>query len=203
MAGVLTEVASAVPVIHYFLSCSPLTVSYLLLFAHLLQYGGLLTVSEIPSHRDQKTIPTIFPQSQETVLGKDFQTGLFCATWKAAFSLAVIGSDSLNLSRSYPSHSVGSRVARAVDTPNPARLDVYVCTKSRQETAPGRAGSSVESCFWSPISAAALASVPLGKMHCQSLRHPGNSHWNCLSESPTSAAGGVCEHEFNCSSCIF
>lgn len=75
---------------------------------------------------------SIFPQSQETVLGKDFQSELVCATWKAAFSLAVIDSDSLNPSRSYPSHSVGSRVACVVDIPNPARPDVYNCTKSRR-----------------------------------------------------------------------
>lgn len=92
----------------------------------------------------------ISPQLQETVLGNDFQPELVCATWKTAFSLAVIDSDSLNPSRSYPSHSVGSRVACVVDIPNPARLDVYICTKSRQETT-GRAGSLVESCFWSPV----------------------------------------------------
>lgn len=103
--------ASAVPVIHYFVSCSPLNMSYLLLFVHLVQSGGLLTASDIPSHRDQKTNEIIFPQSQETMLGMDFQTELVYATWKAAFALAVIDSDSLNPSRSHLSCLVGSRVA--------------------------------------------------------------------------------------------
>lgn len=92
MTGVLPEAASAVPGIHYFLSCSSLNMSYLLLFVHLVQHGGLLTASEIPVHRDQRT-NKIFPKSQVTVLGKVW------ATWKAAFSLAVIGSDSINPSR--------------------------------------------------------------------------------------------------------
>lgn len=163
MTGVLPEAASAVPGIHYFLSCSALNMSYLLLFVHLVQHGGLLTASEIPVHRDQRT-NKIFPKSQATVLGKVW------GTWKAAFSLAVIGSDSLNPSRSHASHLVGSMIARVVGTLNPVRLDVHVCVKSRQETAPGGGGSLVKSCCWSPShSAAAVALVPLGKAHPQPL----------------------------------
>lgn len=60
---------------------------------HLAQYGGLLIASEIPSCWEQKTKKNIFPQSQETMLGKDFQTELVSATWKAALSLALTDND--------------------------------------------------------------------------------------------------------------
>lgn len=43
--------------------------------------------------RTENKKKNILPQSQETMLGKDFQTELVCAPWKTAPSLALTDND--------------------------------------------------------------------------------------------------------------
>lgn len=64
MTGAPTEAASAVPVIHYFLSL-PLNMSSFLLFVHPVLYGGELTASETPSRGEQKTSGIFLPSHKK------------------------------------------------------------------------------------------------------------------------------------------
>lgn len=90
----------------------------------------------------------IFPQSQEATLRKErISKQLVCSTWKVALSLVQIDSDSLNPSRSCPSHLVHSRFASVIYILMPAGLDVCICTKSREETALHKAGRLLKICF--------------------------------------------------------
>lgn len=129
--------ASTVPVIHFFPSCSPLNMSYFLLFVHLTQYGGLLRASEIFSHWDQKTKKLLSHNHKKPRKGKNFQTACL---WKVYLSLAQIDSDSLNPSKSCPSRPVHSRIASVMYILMPTGLDVCMCTERRKETALHKVG---------------------------------------------------------------
>lgn len=91
------------------------------------------------------------------MVGKDFQTELVCATWKAVFSPALIDSDSLNPSRPYPLHFIGSRFAHFVETLNPMWLDVYTCMKGGRGLP--QAGQGAE---WKVASGASFSSTGFG-----------------------------------------